>query len=276
MLRLQKLLRRYQSCKLPWRQRGRGAPVGALIGACRDRVEVVVVRNQKRRIGQGKNTGQAAQPAQPAPVARPEPGPQTPAERLQHLARSLGADDEVLNDPYLFVQQETGHILCAACNKHLTAAHTQSKKHTGYLSNIDATLQWIRIERPDWLCLQILEMNGPFARAPTRTAREASKSGPPPGPSGEFGPSARNPGDAVDLPMPTDEEIFHFLMALSGRKWCCWDARWFSTEDPQPTRYPGRPEINQPDPSGGQPAGRFGKPRPVRQPAEEEQEIEEV
>ena len=35
--------------------------------------------------------------------------------------------------------QETGHILCAACNKHLTAAHTQSKKHTGYLSNIDET-----------------------------------------------------------------------------------------------------------------------------------------
>ena len=30
-----------------------------------------------------------AQPAQPAPVvACPEPGPQTPAERLQHLARS--------------------------------------------------------------------------------------------------------------------------------------------------------------------------------------------
>ena len=54
-----------------------------------------------------------------------------------------------------------------------------------------ATLQWIRIERPDWLCLQILEMNGPFARAPTRTAREASKSGPPAGPSGDFGPSAR-------------------------------------------------------------------------------------
>lgn len=217
-----------------------------------------------------------AQPAQPAPVvACPEPGPQTPAERLQHLARSLGADDEVLNDPYLFVQQETGHILCAACNKHLTAAHTQSKKHTGYLSNIDATLQWIRIERPDWLCLQILEMNGPFTRVPTRTAREAPKSGPP-GPSREFRPSPRNPGDAVDLPMPTDEEIFDFLMALSGRKWCCWDARWFSTEDPQPTRFPGRPEINQPDPSGGQRTGRFVKFRAAPQPAEEEQEIEEV
>jgi hypothetical protein len=117
--------------------------------------------------------------------------------------------------------------------------------------------------------------------------------------------------------MPTDEEIFDFLMALSGRKWCCWDARWFSTEDslvwcpylafcwvwvrfsfrafgnscwkmflqlhvsepgckpcqdPQPTRFPGRPEINQPDPSGGQRTGRFVKFRAAPQPAEEEQE----
>ena len=52
-----------------------------------------------------------------------------------------------------------------------------------------ATLQWIRIERPDWLCLQILEMNGPFTRVPTRTAREAPKSGP--GLSREFRPSPR-------------------------------------------------------------------------------------
>lgn len=216
--------------------------------------------------------------AQPAPVvARPEPEPQTPAERLQHLARSLGADEEVLNDPYLFVQQDTGHILCAACNKHLTAAHTQSKKHTGYLSNIDATLQWIRIERPDWLCLQILEMNGPFNRVPTRTAREAPpKSCVPQGPSGEFRPpSPRNPSDA-DFSMPTDGEIFDFLMALSGRKWRCWNARWLSTEEPQPIRFPGRPSTSQPDPSGGQRTGRVVRIGAAPQAAQEEQEVEEV
>ena len=68
-----------------------------------------------------------------------------------------------------------------------------------------ATLQWIRIERPDWLCLQILEMNG-LTRVPTRTAREASNSGPPPGPPGpgrEFRPSPRTGVKNLRLPATT-------------------------------------------------------------------------
>ena len=85
-----------------------------------------------------------------------------------------------------------------------------------------ATLQWIRIERPDWLCLQILEMNGPYTRVPTRTAREAPNSGPP-GPSREFRPSPRT--GVKNLRLPAAKHSTHRSSNFS------WKFFWFNKEE---------------------------------------------
>lgn len=38
-------------------------------------------------------------------------------------------------------QESSGSVICAACNKHLTAAHSESKKHKGYLMDINEACQ---------------------------------------------------------------------------------------------------------------------------------------
>ena len=40
-------------------------------------------------------------------------------ERLKALARSYGADEVCITDPYMMVKEPDGYVLCAACNKRL-------------------------------------------------------------------------------------------------------------------------------------------------------------
>lgn len=105
-----------------------------------------------------------------APLAAPDPTcpswssnrsaevtPRNGKELLQHMARSLGAAEEVLEDPYLSVQESSRRVVCAACDKSLTFAHVKSKKHQLYLENIAGTLRWLHCKRPDRVYLKLLE-----------------------------------------------------------------------------------------------------------------------
>ena len=80
----------------------------------------------------------------------------SPPEKVMALARHFGAEEMCVVDPYLTVDEQNSFVLCAACNKHMNAAHILSKKHQGYLGNIQETLLWIRQQggRP---CLRMLQ-----------------------------------------------------------------------------------------------------------------------
>ena len=58
--------------------------------------------------------------ALPSPTLTPAPEASlSPAERLKALARSYGADEVCITDPYVMVKEPEGYVLCAACNKRL-------------------------------------------------------------------------------------------------------------------------------------------------------------
>eukprot|EP00434_Breviolum_minutum_P039864 symbB.v1.2.035406.t1/scaffold4761.1/size49086/2 len=210
----------------------------------------------------------------PIPVQAPARPPRNGKERLQQMARSYGADEEVLEDPYLSVQESSGSVICAACNKHLTAAHSESKKHKGYLMDINGTLTWLRNERPEVVCLRILELqpNHPFGQVAASQAPAAPAPAPTPAtpypaapaaPAGwapttvwetepNVAPQWTQPTEADRFPMPpadlpTPEEICDFLMRFTGRDQNCSQRKWVSygwvSKDGQlPPEYPGRPE----------------------------------
>ena len=117
-----------------------------------------------------------------APLAAPDPCPswsmsnlsgETPRsgkELLQHMARSLGAAEEVLEDPYLSVQESSRRVVCAACDKSLTFAHVKSKKHQLCLENIAGTLRWLQRKRPDRVYLKLLEPSPNLSTQPNYSA----------------------------------------------------------------------------------------------------------
>jgi len=196
-----------------------------------------------------------------APMAAPDPCPswsmsnlsaETPRndkELLQHMARSLGAAEEVLEDPYLSVQESSRRVVCAACDKSLTFAHVKSKKHQLCLENIAGTLRWLQRKRPDRVYLKLLEppqtnhttdtagvLSGrsgptnstpstpPFAEprltasAPTVEKQYTSDQYATAELTGSEEPSSSKRYSKCPPDLPSAEEICNFLIRLSGIK----------------------------------------------------------
>ncbi|CAE7861886.1 act1 [Symbiodinium necroappetens] len=86
----------------------------------------------------------------PAPRAPP-----SSSSELQIRARQLGADETVVNDPFMTVDETLGSVLCAACGKHFTPEHGMNRRHLNYRRNVRETLMWVRNERKT--CLGILQ-----------------------------------------------------------------------------------------------------------------------
>ncbi|CAE7391295.1 act1 [Symbiodinium sp. CCMP2456] len=93
-----------------------------------------------------------------APAPRAPPGS---SSELQLRARQLGADESVVHDPFMTVDETLGSVLCAACGKHFTPEHGMNRRHLNYRKNVQATLMWVRSEHKTCLgLLQVQENQG--------------------------------------------------------------------------------------------------------------------
>ena len=93
----------------------------------------------------------------PVPGFAPAPrAPPSTSIELQTRARQLGADETVVQDPFMTVDETLGSVLCAACGKHFTPEHGMNRRHLNYRKNVQATLLWVRTEHKT--CLGMLQV----------------------------------------------------------------------------------------------------------------------